>query len=156
MVCKKCEKVSCYLWSDSEADRTQKTSTLAAPDPFQPSSSTRKIGENKLLSARARASPYTKPNQMTKGGKMGINPYGNKCLDCKVSQKSPFFRYLTSLLHITPSSSHSRLTRQQAVQQNQATRCQKCAYKKGCCSICGVMVLDTSRESTKIAHIEFC
>ncbi len=36
---------------------------------------------------------------------------------------------------------------QQPTQQNDATRCQKCAYKKGLCAICGVMVLDTSRES---------
>nr|XP_031860479.1 uncharacterized protein CI109_004090 [Kwoniella shandongensis]KAA5527551.1 hypothetical protein CI109_004090 [Kwoniella shandongensis] len=104
MVCKKCEK---------------KVSTLAAPDPFQPSSSTRKIGENKLLSARARATPYSKPGGGSKGS---INPYGNKCLDCK-----------------------------QSVQQNNATRCQKCAYKKGLCAICGNIVLDTSRykQTTK-------
>ena len=35
---------------------------------------------------------------------------------------------------------------QQQTQQNDATRCQKCAYKKGLCAICGVMVLDTSRQ----------
>ncbi|GFZ48622.1 hypothetical protein JCM24511_06370 [Saitozyma sp. JCM 24511] len=100
MVCKKCEK---------------KLSTVAAPDPFQPSSSTRKIGENKLLSQRARAAPYVKPGAA--GTKKGsINPYGNKCIDCKAS-----------------------------VQQNNATRCQKCAYKKGLCAICGNIVLDTSR-----------
>ncbi|ODO05685.1 hypothetical protein I350_04745 [Cryptococcus amylolentus CBS 6273] len=98
----------------------QKTSTLAAPDPFQPSSSTRKIGENKLLSARARASPYAKPGQGAKKG--SINPYGNKCLDCK-----------------------------QNVHQNNATRCQKCAYKKGLCAICGNIVLDTKgyKQSAK-------
>lgn len=64
----------------------QKTSTLAAPDPFQPSSSTRKIGENKLLSARARAAPYAKPGAGVNKGK--VNPYGGKCLDCKVSPLS--------------------------------------------------------------------
>lgn len=32
------------------------------------------------------------------------------------------------------------------MQQNSATRCQKCAYKKGLCAICGNIVLDTSRE----------
>ncbi|WWC94782.1 hypothetical protein V866_001631 [Kwoniella sp. B9012] len=109
MVCKKCEK---------------KLSTVAAPDPFQPSSSTRKIGENKLLSARARASPYVKPGTGGAGGvkKASINPYGNKCIDCK-----------------------------QSVQQNNASRCQKCAYKKGLCAICGNLVLDTSRykQTTK-------
>ncbi|ORX40681.1 hypothetical protein BD324DRAFT_611766 [Kockovaella imperatae] len=108
MVCKKCEK---------------KTSTLAAPDPFQPSSSTRKIGENKLLTARARASPYAKPGGAGAGISKGkINTYGNKCIDCK-----------------------------QSVQQNYATRCQKCAYKKGLCAICGNIVLDTSRykQTTK-------
>ncbi|WVO12533.1 hypothetical protein L204_100133 [Cryptococcus depauperatus] len=104
MVCKKCEK---------------KTSTLATTDPFQPASSTRKIGENKLLSARARVTPYVKPGQGMKKG--SINPYGNKCLDCK-----------------------------QSVQQNNATRCQKCAYKKGLCAICGNLILDTSRKSPNI------
>ncbi|WVR07764.1 hypothetical protein IAU60_004807 [Kwoniella sp. DSM 27419] len=105
MVCKKCEK---------------KLSTVAAPDPFQPSSSTRKVGENKLLTARARASPYAKPGAGAKKG--SINPYGNKCLDCKCS-----------------------------VQQNNATRCQKCAYKKGLCAICGNIVLDVSKykQTTK-------
>ncbi|ORY33520.1 hypothetical protein BCR39DRAFT_520646 [Naematelia encephala] len=100
MVCKKCEK---------------KLTGVAAPDPFQPASSTRKIGENKLLTARARASPYVKPGS-SGVGKGKINTYGNKCIDCK-----------------------------QSVQQNNATRCQKCAYKKGLCAICGNIILDVSR-----------
>ncbi|KAK1921944.1 hypothetical protein DB88DRAFT_496648 [Papiliotrema laurentii] len=100
MVCKKCEK---------------KTSTMAAPDPFQPSSSTRKIGENKLLTARARAAPYAKPG-LAGASRGKINTYGGKCIDCK-----------------------------QPVAQNNATRCHKCAYKKGLCAICGTLVLDTSR-----------
>ncbi|WWC71930.1 uncharacterized protein I206_105889 [Kwoniella pini CBS 10737] len=94
MVCKKCEK---------------KLSTVAAPDPFKPSSSTRVIGENKLLSSRAKSSPYAKPGTGLKKG--NINPYKN-CIDCK-----------------------------QPAQQNNATRCQKCAYKKGLCAICGTLVL---------------
>ncbi|KAL1409944.1 hypothetical protein Q8F55_003943 [Vanrija albida] len=102
MVCKKCEK---------------KTSGVATLDTFKTaagSSSTgvRKIGENKLLTARARAAPYAKPGQ----SRSKTNPYGNKCIDCK-----------------------------QQVHQNNATRCQKCAYKKGLCAICGNIVLDTSR-----------
>ncbi|WWC64674.1 uncharacterized protein I303_107285 [Kwoniella dejecticola CBS 10117] len=98
MVCKKCEK---------------KLSTVAAPDPFKPSSSTRVIGENKLLSARAKSSPYAKPGGGGGGGvkKGSVNPY-QKCIDCK-----------------------------QPAQQNNATRCQKCAYKKGLCAICGNLVL---------------
>lgn len=83
MVCKKCEKVCRlhpFLSRQSQLLMPpQKVSVLAAPDPFQPSSSTRKIGENKLLSNRARASPYARG--MNKGR---TNPYG-KCLDCKVS-----------------------------------------------------------------------
>ncbi|KAL7418466.1 hypothetical protein Q5752_006924 [Cryptotrichosporon argae] len=105
MVCKKCEK---------------KTSTVAAPDPFKPGSSSRKIGENKLLSARAKAAPYAKPGSGISRGK--VNPYANKCVDCKCP-----------------------------VQQNSATRCQKCAYKKGLCAICGTMVLDTSRYKQSVA-----
>lgn len=59
----------------------QKTSSVATTDPFKPSAASgRKIGENKLLSARARAAPYAKP-----GGSRNVNPYGNKCIDCKVS-----------------------------------------------------------------------
>ncbi|EIW72246.1 hypothetical protein TREMEDRAFT_26923, partial [Tremella mesenterica DSM 1558] len=46
-----------------------KTSILAAPDPSRPSIATRKIGENKLLKVGL--------------GKSRMNPYGNKCLDCK-------------------------------------------------------------------------
>ncbi|WVF73024.1 hypothetical protein IAT40_007842 [Kwoniella sp. CBS 6097] len=103
MVCKKCEK---------------KLTGVAAPDPFQPSSSTRKIGENKLLSARARASPYAKPGASSGGGgggvlgKKGATYGGGKCIDCKQSV------------------------------QPQYNRCQKCAYKKGLCAMCGQMVLD--------------
>jgi len=109
----------------------QKTSTLAAPDPFQPSSSTRKIGENKLLSARARAAPYAKPGAGVNKGK--VNPYGGKCLDCKVSPLSACGReYIAD--------------EKQPVAQNSATRCQKCAYKKGLCAICGTMVLDTTSK----------
>lgn len=59
----------------------QKTSTVAAPDPFKPASATRVIGENKLLTARSRATPYAKPGQ----SKGKVNPYSNKCIDCKVS-----------------------------------------------------------------------
>ncbi|RSH87705.1 uncharacterized protein EHS24_000221 [Apiotrichum porosum] len=97
MVCKKCEK---------------KTSTVATADPSRPAGATRVIGENKLLTARARAAPYAKPGQ----NKGKVNTYGNKCIDCK-----------------------------QSVQQNNATRCQKCAYKTGLCAICGNMVLNTKR-----------
>lgn len=78
MVCKKCEKVSFQI---SVVADLQKTSQVATTDPFKPSAASgRKIGENKLLSARARAAPYAKP-----GGSRNVNPYSNKCIDCKVS-----------------------------------------------------------------------
>lgn len=78
MVCKKCEKVSDHRQLPL-ADR-QKTSTVATTDPFKPSAASgRKIGENKLLTARARAAPYAKP-----GGSRNVNPYSSKCIDCKV------------------------------------------------------------------------
>ncbi|KAF8331682.1 PDZ-binding protein [Cantharellus anzutake] len=57
MVCTKCEK---------------KLSKLAAPDPFQPSSSTRTVGENKLA---VKGRPGTSTKRFT--------PYGSKCKDCK-------------------------------------------------------------------------
>ncbi|TXT11136.1 hypothetical protein VHUM_01887 [Vanrija humicola] len=96
MVCKKCEKKTSVAGTSSGAGAT----------------GVRKIGENKLLSARAKAAPYAKPGV----SRSKTNPYGNKCIDCK-----------------------------QQVHQNNATRCQKCAYKKGLCAICGNIVLDTSR-----------
>ncbi|KAI0033917.1 PDZ-binding protein [Vararia minispora EC-137] len=64
MVCAKCEK---------------KLSKLAAPDPFQSSSTSikegsRKVGENKLL---------TRPGGSS-GSKNRYSPYGSgKCKDCK-------------------------------------------------------------------------
>ncbi|CAK9786027.1 hypothetical protein CC85DRAFT_285719 [Cutaneotrichosporon oleaginosum] len=103
MVCKKCEK---------------KTSAVATSDPFKAGSgAVRKLGENKLLSARAKAAPYAKPG----ANKSKVNTFGNKCIDCKGS-----------------------------VAQNMATRCQKCAYKKGLCAICGNIVLDTSRYKQSV------
>ncbi|KDQ19690.1 hypothetical protein BOTBODRAFT_52011 [Botryobasidium botryosum FD-172 SS1] len=55
----------------------QKVSKLAAPDPFQPSGSTRKVGENKLLG---------RPGTSSKR----FQPYQGKCKDCKctVTQNS--------------------------------------------------------------------
>lgn len=44
------------------------------------------------------------------------------------------------------ASSADRHDTQQSVQQNMATRCQKCSYKKGLCAICGTMVLDVRGE----------
>lgn len=81
MVCKKCEKVSLIIhYTELIA---QKTSTVATSDPFKAGQGqTRKIGENKLLTARARASPYAKPG----ASKGKVNVYGNKCIDCKVSK----------------------------------------------------------------------
>ncbi|KAF8600498.1 hypothetical protein BDV93DRAFT_538707 [Ceratobasidium sp. AG-I] len=62
MVCQKC---------------TKKLSKVAAPDPFAPSSSSRKVGENKLLTGR------------NIGGGSGpskkYQPYQKKCKDCKSS-----------------------------------------------------------------------
>lgn len=114
----------------------QKTSTVATTDPFKPSAASgRKIGENKLLSARARAAPYAKP-----GGSRNVNPYSNKCIDCKVGDiRSSCWALRTVADH------------QGQVAQNNATRCQKCAYKKGLCAICGNIVLNTKgyKQSSK-------
>ncbi|OCF38151.1 hypothetical protein I316_00375 [Kwoniella heveanensis BCC8398] len=66
----------------------QKLTGVAAPDPFQPSSSTRKIGENKLLSARARASPYAKPGAAA-GGSGGV--LGKKGMPTKKTRVVFFF-----------------------------------------------------------------
>ncbi|CUA75676.1 Cysteine-rich PDZ-binding protein [Rhizoctonia solani] len=60
---------------------TKKLSKLAAPDPFAPSSSSRKVGENKLLTGR---------NVGGAGSAKRYQPYQAKCKDCKssVSQNS--------------------------------------------------------------------
>lgn len=121
MVCKTCEKVGAghqYLLQSLRLRSLQKLSTVAAPDPFKPSSSTRKIGENKLLSARAKAAPYIKPGP---GGssKGAVNPYGNKCIDCKVRAA----RSRLSRARAYPASARLNRTRRHGVKSVHTKKC---------------------------------
>ncbi|CCA70738.1 hypothetical protein PIIN_04672 [Serendipita indica DSM 11827] len=101
MVCSKCEK---------------KLSKLAAPDPFNVTSSKagqRKVAENTLLTMKSRGVGSSAGGP---GKGKRFQPYASKkCKDCNSS-----------------------------VTQNSAIYCHGCAYKKGICSICGKAVLDTS------------
>ncbi|GAA5989460.1 hypothetical protein JCM5350_005926 [Sporobolomyces pararoseus] len=130
MVCAKCEK---KLSKSS-------SSSLACSDVWRSASSssntteagrntTRKLGENKLLSSKARYSPYApppkgptgalnKPGASKVGGKAGGKESGTigKCVFCKSTVARP-----------------------------EAMYCQSCAYKKGICSMCAKPILDTSQ-----------
>ncbi|KAG8693295.1 hypothetical protein FRC08_009211 [Ceratobasidium sp. 394] len=69
MVCQKC---------------TKKLSKVAAPDPFAPSSSSRTIGENKLLTGRKVGGS---------GASKRYQPYQGKCKDCKSSVTQNHAKY---------------------------------------------------------------
>ena len=83
MVCQKCTKVSDSTLALILADTyhlfcSQKLSKVAAPDPFAPSSSSRKVGENKLLTGRNAGGGSGGPSKK-------YQPYQKKCKDCKSS-----------------------------------------------------------------------
>ncbi|KAI5479252.1 cysteine-rich PDZ-binding protein [Pseudohyphozyma bogoriensis] len=120
MVCAKCEK------------KLAKSSSLACTDVWRPTGSSgdrnnRKIGENKLLSSKARYSPYAPPAAgSSKGAAAGSSKTGaagagaggatfGKCESCKVTVSRVGAKY-----------------------------CQSCAYKKGICAMCSKAILDTS------------
>ncbi|XP_063902363.1 cysteine-rich PDZ-binding protein-like [Zophobas morio] len=52
-------------------------------------------------------------------------------------------------LRETPYTSRCKICKQKCHQPN-AKYCQKCAYKKGLCALCGTMIMDTKeyRQST--------
>ncbi|GAA5936623.1 hypothetical protein JCM1841_004630 [Sporobolomyces salmonicolor] len=119
MVCAKCEK---KLAKSS-------SSSLACSDVWRPAAgpstseagrnATRKVGENKLLSSKARYSPYAPPTAVGGKGK-GVAGVGGKetatmgkCETCRST-----------------------------VARAGAKFCQGCAYKKGICSMCAKPILD--------------
>ncbi|KAM0754286.1 hypothetical protein T439DRAFT_323149 [Meredithblackwellia eburnea MCA 4105] len=116
MVCAKCEK---KLSKSS-------TSTLACTDVWRSAGPSgdrneRKVGENKLLSAKARFSPYAPVKK--EGGELGKGKAKGReegtigrCESCKST-----------------------------VQRAGAKYCQGCAYKAGICAMCAKKVLDTSQ-----------
>ncbi|KDQ61534.1 hypothetical protein JAAARDRAFT_30983 [Jaapia argillacea MUCL 33604] len=105
MVCKKCEK---------------KLSKVAAPDPFQSTSTSikegsRKVGSSSSSTTTATSSGGSGFGKPKLGSRHRYQPYKNSCKDCK-----------------------------QPTTQNGAKYCHGCAYKKGLCSICGKQILDTT------------
>ncbi|CAD6898812.1 unnamed protein product [Tilletia controversa] len=121
MVCAKCSKTL--------------NKSIAAPDPFRNrnaagmlvSSASASSSRSSMAGKSAGASSVAASLQQTASGparKIGenkllsgknrFNPLGGQCTVCK-----------------------------QRVSQDRAKYCQNCAYKRGCCAICGVKILDT-------------
>lgn len=109
MVCTKCEKVAKFLMEmDIVLKLWQKLSKVAAPDPFQSSSSSirdgsRKIGENKLLgrpgvSKNRHQVRASFPSSMNPSP-MSIQPYQGKCRDCKSSVTQNKAKYCHGASH---------------------------------------------------------
>ncbi|BGP42088.1 hypothetical protein JCM10450v2_006174 [Rhodotorula kratochvilovae] len=113
MVCAKCEKKLAKAGA----------STMAATDVWNaPGSSGRKVGENKLLSSKARYSPYAPAADKKGKGKAaaadvagGAGGAVARCEVCRSVTARPGAKY-----------------------------CQGCAYKKGLCAMCGKQILDVS------------
>ncbi|GAA5980999.1 hypothetical protein JCM11641_001425 [Rhodosporidiobolus odoratus] len=113
MVCAKCEKKLAKSTANSAACVDMWASAGER-------SAQRKVGENKLLSSKARYSPYAPPAKAgASGSKAGgskgtTEPAVGKCTTCRVTVARAGAKY-----------------------------CQGCAYKSGVCSQCGKQVLDT-------------
>ncbi|GAA6062657.1 hypothetical protein JCM10212_000557 [Sporobolomyces blumeae] len=138
MVCAKCEKKLAKSSSSSLACsdvwRSASTPSIAGASTKLSAgtatleagrNSTRKVGENKLLSSKARYSPYAPPPPTKgKGGALATTAKGagkdsatiGKCTFCKSTVARPGALY-----------------------------CQGCAYKKGICAMCAKPILDTSQ-----------
>ncbi|GAA6016338.1 hypothetical protein JCM11491_006822 [Sporobolomyces phaffii] len=124
MVCAKCEKKLSKSSSSSLACSDVWRSAAGSSSSTEAGrNTTRKLGENKLLSSKARYSPYAPPAKtptgaLNKAGKAGTKESGTigKCVFCKSTVARP-----------------------------EAMYCQGCAYKKGICSMCAKPILDTSQ-----------
>ncbi|GAA6007294.1 cysteine-rich PDZ-binding protein [Rhodotorula paludigena] len=119
MVCAKCEK----KLAKSGA------STMAATDVWKaPGSSGRKVGENKLLSSKARYSPYA-PAPSSSAGKGKEKGKEKGGMDVAGGSGGTVGRCETC---------------RSVVARPGAKFCQGCAYKKGLCAMCGKQILDTT------------
>ncbi|GAA5839561.1 hypothetical protein JCM5353_001726 [Sporobolomyces roseus] len=129
MVCAKCEKKlsksSSSSLACSDVWRSAASSSTASSTTEAGRNTTRKLGENKLLSSKARYSPYAPPAKSSgslaskAGGKVGGGKESasiGKCVFCKSTVARP-----------------------------EAMYCQGCAYKKGICSMCAKPILDTTQ-----------
>ncbi|SCZ88989.1 BZ3500_MvSof-1268-A1-R1_Chr1-1g00877 [Microbotryum saponariae] len=124
MPCAKCEKA---LYAKGK-------SSLACTDVWRAAGAAgdrntdRKIGENKLLSSKARYSPYAPA--AAAGTARGAVAGSSKGLGGVVDGKSTFGKCETCKVTVARAG---------------AKFCQSCAYKKGICSICSKKILDTSQ-----------
>ncbi|ORY88996.1 hypothetical protein BCR35DRAFT_300756 [Leucosporidium creatinivorum] len=120
MPCAKCEK---KLAAGGK-------SALACTDVWRPTGpggdrNERKVGENKLLSAKSRYSPYAPAASTSKGGALNKSASGGKAAAAATFGKCE--------------------TCKSTVARAGAKYCQACAYKKGICSMCSKSILDTSQ-----------
>ncbi|GAA5940744.1 cysteine-rich PDZ-binding protein [Sporobolomyces koalae] len=123
MVCAKCEKKLAKSSSSSLAcSDVWRSASGSSASAEAGRNTTRKLGENKLLSSKARYSPYAPPPKTPTGalssgkGKGKESGTIGKCVFCKSTVARP-----------------------------EAMYCQGCAYKKGICSMCAKPILDTSQ-----------
>ncbi|GAA5897250.1 cysteine-rich PDZ-binding protein [Sporobolomyces salmoneus] len=133
MVCAKCEKklsksssssLACSdVWRSASSSSSGSSST-----PEAGRNTTRKLGENKLLSSKARYSPYAPPTK-TAGGALS-KPGVAAAVGLKGKEKATIGKCAFC---------------KSTVARPEAQYCQSCAYKKGICSICAKPILDTSQ-----------
>ncbi|KAM0790793.1 hypothetical protein ACM66B_004641 [Microbotryomycetes sp. NB124-2] len=123
MPCAKCEKKLAAQGKNSLAATDVWRSAGPGGDRNQ-----RKVGENKLLSAKSRYSPYA-PAAST--SKAGAGP------GSKTASKAGSSATATTIGRCETCGS--------TVARAGAKYCQSCAYKTGKCSICGKQILDTSQ-----------
>ncbi|GAA5960338.1 hypothetical protein JCM8115_001147 [Rhodotorula mucilaginosa] len=130
MVCAKCEK------------KLAKQGTLAATDVWKGAgqqNQQRKIGENKLLSSKSRYSPYAPPPS-SKASTSQV-PYGERKRAAKAGAAAE-----AGTLDLAGGKGGAVAKCEvckTVVARPGAKFCQGCAYKKGCCAICGKEILDT-------------
>lgn len=124
--------MSCALLGvDHTLTLRQKLSKLAAPDPFQSSSSsikegTRKVGENKLLG---------KPGSSRAGSR--FQPYKSSCKDCKQPTTQNKAKYCHGCAFKKGKSFRSVRSSPHFME----------LHCLGLCTICGKQVLDTTGYS---------
>ncbi|GAA5885776.1 hypothetical protein JCM16303_006059 [Sporobolomyces ruberrimus] len=139
MVCAKCEKklskTSSSSLACSDVWRSASTSTSSSSTTLEGGrNSTRKLGENKLLSSKARYSPYAPPTKTPTTGALNNRPG----LAAKVGIKGGVGAKESGTIG---KCGFCKST----VARPEAIYCQGCAYKKGICSMCAKPILDTSQ-----------
>ncbi|BGP56992.1 hypothetical protein JCM8202_003498 [Rhodotorula sphaerocarpa] len=133
MVCAKCEK------------KIAKQGTLAATDVWKGAGQDkqqRKIGENKLLSSKARYSPYAPPTAGSSKASASEIPYGERKRAAKAAAAGKDPAPVDVAGGKGGAVGRCEVCRS-VVARPGARYCQGCAYKKGACAMCGKEILDT-------------